>query len=391
MLRPLTKLRARPARKAFLVFAVVLLPSLVALSPAGENGFALYARPFTQSSPSQSAAAEAELQTGIALTRTGRFAEAIPHFLAARRQVADEFAADFNLALCYVAVGQNQAAVPVLQSLITTGQATAAVYNLLTQALIGASRIDEANQSFERAASLDPNNEKLYLLIADSCMDHESYDFGVKVVSTGLQHLPKSARLHYERGVLLSFLDQPDAARKDLQAASELASGTPLAFLAQAQEGLLTADMTKTTAAARAGLRKDPANYVLLAILGQALIREGAAPGQAEFAEARSALEKSVSIRPEYSVSQLALGQLELLGGQTDAALEHLTKAQQLAPDNPAVYSQLAAACRRRGNLKEAERNLAVLAGLNRRQAAKYKLDPPDHKGSYIGSLSKTD
>ena len=327
-----------------------------------------------------------ELQDGIHLTRQGRFAEAIPHLLAARKLASNDFAADFNLALCYVATGQNATAVPILQSLAKGEHATASVYNLLTQALIGASRLEEAATAFKHAVALDAKNEKLYLLVADSCMDHESYDFGVKVATTGLEHLPKSALLHYERGILLSFLDQPDAARKDLQAASRLAPSATVAFLAEAQEGLLDADMAQAVRAAREGLRKEPDNYVLLTILGQALIRQGAAPGQPEFAEAQSALEKSVAERPEYSSSQLALGQLELMAGRIDAAVEHLNKARQLAPDNPAVYSQLAAAYRRRGNLEESEKALAVLASLNRQQAAKYKLDPPDHKGSYIGS-----
>ncbi len=333
--------------------------------------------------------AEAELREGIRLTRQGRFHDAIPHLLAAQGHVSNGFAADFNLALCYVATGQNQAAIAILQSLVNSGRATAAVDNLLTQALIGASRIEEATTAFEHAVALDPKNEKLYLLVADSCMDHGSYDFGLKVASTGLQHLPKSARLHYERSILLSFLDQPDAARKDLQAASELAPGTALSFLAQAQEGLLNADMAEAVSAAREGLQKEPGNYILLTILAQALMRQGVTPGQPEFAEARTALEKSIAERPEYSVSQLALGQLELMAGRIDEAVKHLSKARQLAPDNPAVYSHLAAAYRRRGDLEQAEKALAVLAGLNHQQAAKYKVDPPDHKGSYIGSSSK--
>ena len=50
-----------------------------------------------------SASAEQELQTGTELTRQGHFREAIPHFLAAQGRVSNEFAADFNLALCYFA------------------------------------------------------------------------------------------------------------------------------------------------------------------------------------------------------------------------------------------------------------------------------------------------
>src|SRR5207244_6610638 len=162
------------------------------------------------------AGAEAELREGIRLTRQGRFHDAIPHLLAAQGHVSNGFAADFNLALCYVATGQNQAAIAILQSLVNSGRATAAVDNLLTQALIGASRIEEATTAFEYVVVLDYKNEKLYMLVADSCMDHGSYDFGLKVASTGLQHLPKSARLHSERSILLSFLDHARAASEGL-------------------------------------------------------------------------------------------------------------------------------------------------------------------------------
>jgi len=330
--------------------------------------------------------AEAELSEGIRLTRQGRFHDAIPHLLAAQGHVSNGFAADFNLALCYVATGQDQAAIPILHSVLSTGHATASAYNLLAQAQIGASQPEEAFKTFERAVALDPKNEKLYLFLADSCMDHKSYDLGVRFIDLGLRHLPDSARLHYRRGILLSFLDQPDNARQDLKLASKLAPGTAISFLARAQEGLLNGDMPQAIQAAREGGRKEPGNYILLTILGQALIRQGASPGQQEFNEAQTALEKAVAERPEYSISQLALGQLELMAGRPDQAIEHLIKARQLAPDNPSVYSQLAAAYRQRGDLQEAEKMLAVLAGLNRQQAAQYQLDPPDHKGSYIGS-----
>jgi len=330
--------------------------------------------------------ANTELQTGVDLARQGRFSDAIPHLRAAQGRVSNEFAADFNLALCYVATGQNQAAIPLLRSVLSAGHTTAGVYNLLAQALVGVSQPEKALQAFERAVALDPTNEKLYLLLVDSCLDHASYELGLKVSDTGLRHLPGSARLHYQRGVLLSFLDRPDNARQDLKLASELAPGTTISFLAEAQEGLLDGTMPRALSAARGGLGKEPENYILLTILGQALIRQGVSPGQAEFSEAQTALEKSVAERPDYAVSQLALGQLYLMGDRLGEAITHLEKARRLAPENSSAYSQLAAAYRRHGDFQEADEMLAVLAGLNRQQAAKYKLDPPDHKGSYVGS-----
>src|SRR5438105_6468796 len=86
--------RARPAA----LFLASTLPG-VALAqrqqgPPGSRG--------EQSAQEATPQAEVELETGITLTRSGRFAEAIPHFLAARGHVSSEYAAEFNLALCYV-------------------------------------------------------------------------------------------------------------------------------------------------------------------------------------------------------------------------------------------------------------------------------------------------
>ena len=327
-----------------------------------------------------------ELQRGIELTRQGRFREAIPVLLAARSHIPNRFAAEFNLALCYVATGQDPAAIQVLQSVLRGGHTTAPVYNLLAQAYVGVAEPERAWEAFQQSATLEPTNEKLYVFLSDACMDHGSYDLGLKVVSLGLEHLPKSARLHYERAIFLSFLDEPDEARKELQLAAELAPGSTISSLAMAQKGLLDGNMPQAIDAARKGLRKEPENYILLTILGQALIRNGAGPGQPEFDEARKSLEQSVAGHPDYSVSQLALGQLMVLARNVNEAIPHLEKAKQLAPDNPSAYSQLAAAYRQQGSLKESEAMLAKLASLNTAQAGKYKLDPPDHKGSYIGS-----
>ena len=369
---------------AFTVIALsVFLPSL---SGGAQSIFQVSSTQEGQGAQYNDAGANTELQTGIDLARQGRFSDAIPHLLAAQGRVSNEFAADFNLALCYVATGQNQSAIPLLHSVLSAGHTTAGVYDLLAQALIGVSQPEKAFKAFQRGVALDPTNEKLYLLVVDSCMDRASYDLALKVVDTGLRRLPGSARLHYQKGILLSFLDRPDNARQNLKLARELAPGTTISFLAEAQEGLLDGTIPQAISAARDGLRKEPENYILLTILGQALIRQGVSPAQAEFNEAQTALEKSVAERPNYAVSQLALGQIYLMGDYLSEAITHLEKARQLAPDNSSAYSQLAAAYRRRGDLQEAEKMLAVLAGLNREQAAKYKLDPRDHKGSYLGS-----
>ena len=70
---------------------------------------------------------------------------------------------------------------------------------------------------FKRAVVLTRLNEKLYLLVADACTDRQNHALGLKVVDLGLKNLPRSGRLHYERGVLLSLLDQFDQAKSVFQ------------------------------------------------------------------------------------------------------------------------------------------------------------------------------
>lgn len=339
-----------------------------------------------QSQTKTSARAESELQTGVALTQQGHFPEAIPHFLAAQGRVFDEYAESFNLALCYVATGQFNPAIQLLSGLKNTGHATPAVNNLLAQAYIGTNRDREAFNTFEQAVKQTPHNRNLYLFVADACMDHQSYDLGLQVLNIGLQHLPHSSRLHYERGVFLSFENEPDPAMTDFDLASKLAPGSDISYMAAGQKALLEGNIPEAIRITHEGIQKGHENYILLAIFGNAVTLSGDSPNQPEFAEAEAALEKSVTERPDYAVSQTALGELYLMAGRVNDAVTHLDAARKLAPGDTSVYSHLAIAYRRQGDAKKADRMLAILATLNQQQTAKYKTGSPGHKAGYVSS-----
>ncbi len=335
-----------------------------------------------------SATAEVELQTGIALTQQGRFSEAIPHFVAARGHVSnqDKYAANFNLALCYVGTSQFNDAIQVLDALKASGGGTAAVNSLLAQAYIGSGQDKEAFNAFRQAVKQTPQDETLYLLVAEECMDRQSYEMGVDVLNIGVQHLPDSSRLHYERGVFFSFQNAPDPATTDFDLAERLAPGTDISYMAAGQKALLEGNISEAVRVTREGIQKGHHNYILLAIFGNAVAHSGAGPDQSEFREAQAALQKSVAERPNYAVSQSALGELDLMEGRIDDAIMHLEAARKLAPGDASVYSHLAIAYRRKGDVQKAERMLTMLAGLNQKQAAKYKSDSPDHRAGYVSS-----
>ena len=337
----------------------------------------------SQLSSATDSIAERELRQGTTLSRQGAFAEAIPHLLAARGHVANEYAASFNLALCYVGSGNSAKAIPVLEELRHNAHDDAGVNNLLAQAYVGESQGEKAVEALQRAASFTPTNEKLYMFVADACMGKQDYALGLRIVDLGLKNLPDSALLHYERGMFLSSLDQFDKAKNDFELAQKLAPDSEIAFDAGAQQAMLAGDVSGAIRIARTGISKGHEDFMLLALLGEALLRSGAAPGRPEFEEARQALEKSVNLRLSYSGSQLALGKLHLLEGRTSDAIAHLEVARQLSPDNPAVYSQLATAYRKADDLPKAQDALAILAKLNQEQAEKIRTAPEDRKPGY--------
>ena len=146
---------------------VLVSVSLGLLAQVGQNRRFQMPQPAKAQAPSDRPArepesqAEEELQKGTALTRTGSFAEAIPHLLAARGRAANDYAASFNLSLCLVATGQPTQAIPILTALRAAGHDNADVNNLLAQAYIGDGQNQKALEAFEQASKLAPENEKL--------------------------------------------------------------------------------------------------------------------------------------------------------------------------------------------------------------------------------------
>jgi tetratricopeptide (TPR) repeat protein len=328
---------------------------------------------------------EADLQKAIALTRSGKFNEAIPLFLAAEGRVSNVYALNFNLALCYVGAGQYPSAIALLNELRSNGLSNANVENLLTQSLLGDGKPEEAFTAFERASSLAPNDEKLYLYVSESCMGHGYFDMGLKVVEAGLKRLPRSAALVFEHGILLARLDFIDDAMRELQKVTELAPDSDVAYIAAAQKSLFESNVDEAVRIAREGIHKGKQHFMLLALYGESVMLSGAEKGSPELAEARAALEQSVALSPTYVSARMSLGKLCLVEGRIDDAIEHLNVARELDPKNSAIYSNLAAAYRRKGDTARAEEILAILAELNKAEVERIRNAPGDRKASYMG------
>ncbi len=323
-----------------------------------------------------------EARQAAELTRQGKFQDAIPLFLTALRDAPDDFAIKFNLALCYVALGEFDKAIPLLESL-RGGERNANVENLLAQSYIGTGESDKAFAAVERAAEANPGDEKLYLYIADACNAYADYGLGLKTVELGLETLPRAARLHYQRGVFLTFLEAPEEANRAFDEAIHLAGGDSIGYVAAGHKNLFNGSVAEALRAAREGVREGKADFLLLTFLGDALIRTGVAPGDPGLTEARSALEQALTERPSYSPALIVLAKLDLLERRWSDAIARLETAREREPRNPTVYSNLAQAYRLSGDPQRARQILAILAEINREQVERIRSAPGERKAGY--------
>ena len=179
--------------------------------------------------------------------------------------------------------------------------------------------------------------------------------------------------MHYERGILLSQIDEFDQSKSNFALARKLAPESEIGYLAAAYEELYAGNMPETIAAAREGIRKGFGNYILLTILGEGLMRSGITARQPEFSEAQIVLERAVAIQPNDPNSQISLGKLYLIAGRLNDAITHLERAN------------LAKAYQRRGNSDDAQDALTALAALNQAQAEKIGEASGDRKAGYAG------
>jgi predicted Zn-dependent protease len=376
------------ARHVALIAALILAPSLHAQAPprgqppAPEKGVGASSPP--DQPDTRRAEAEQHLRDGTALTSNGQFPQAIPHFLAARDVLAGNFALEFNLALCYVGTRQFPEAIRILSRM--RGRRSG-VQNLLAQAYIGARQPEAARKAFVEAVAISPKEERLYLQVSEACFDEGLYSLGLEVLTTGLANLPDSASLHFERGIFRVQQDDNQSANADFQTAQTLAPNSQIAAIAAAEQAFIAGRMEDVIRSARAGIRSGYTHYLLLTMLGEALLRNGATPDTpADFQEAQEVLEKAVAEQPGYPSSHIALGRIYLALGRVPDAVAQLEAGRRLDPRNKAVYPPLATAYRRSSQPEKAEEAIAALATLNREDADRTRTAEGGHAGYLSGN-----
>jgi tetratricopeptide (TPR) repeat protein len=312
--------------------------------------------------------APSQFALGLALARHDLSREAVPYFQAIAEAHPESYDAAFNLALCAMQSGEFTLAIDTLQEAVRNGHETAELDNLLAEAYAGNKQIQPAIDALRKATRLAPEDENNYLDLAALCANYDAYDVGLEVLDVGLRYHPQSDRLIFQRGVLQAMKNKFDLAEKDFQLAASLAPNKNLSYVALGVSYMQTGKLPEAIQSLRQRTKEKPNDPLLHYLLGDALIRSGAAPGDATFTEAKAELETSVRLKPDLAASQVDLGKIYIKESRWDDALQHLERARQLDPRDKTAYSQLAIVYRRTGKSQLASAALATLNQINEQE-----------------------
>jgi tetratricopeptide (TPR) repeat protein len=291
--------------------------------------------------------AQSELALGISLAQAEMASQAIPYLQAACDRLPDSYDAGFDLTLTAVEAKDFSTAIKTAESLIQHDHDTSELENILAGAQEAQGHTQLAVNGYRKAIALDPTDENNYLDFASLCIDHSAFEDGMKVITVGLDEHPKSERLTFMRGILYAMQDHFELAEKDFQEASLLAPQSDFGDVGLGITYLEIGNSDKAIQILHERLRQKPNDANLLYLLGEGLLRSGAAPGQPSYAESQTALEKSVRINPKLCLPHVSLGTIYLDENRLPEAAEQFEEARSIDPSEKSAYSHLAVAYRR--------------------------------------------
>jgi tetratricopeptide (TPR) repeat protein len=322
------------------------------------------------SAPADRLTHQSQFALGAGLAAAGLAERAIPYLMAVPQSGPGAYDAAFDLALCYLNLKQYPAAIDALKRLIDNGGETSEADNLLAEAYEGNHETQPAIDALRKAIALAPDDDDNYLDFAALCMDHQDFDAGLRVLDTGLRVHPNSDRLLFERGILHAMRDNFQLAELDFRKAALLAPEKSSSYKGLGVLYLETGNAAQAIETLRKRLRVTPNDPDLLYLLGEALLKSGARPGDEAYRQAQTALESSVKLNPRLCLPHVSLGRIYLEEDRATEAVAQLEQAREIDPNERSTYWQLAVAYRKLGQTGKQREALSTLKGLNNQERA---------------------
>ena len=273
-------------------------------------------------------------------TREGKHADAVRHLQQAqmliRYQTQSEAAAvRNNLAAAYIAAGEYDKALPILQDLMKGKKINALYEYNLGRCYLHTGDPRTARELFRAALTRRPNFVDAIVGIAESCEAEDRFPDAAEAYRLALSLFPKSPELHLALGVALKKNGEIDAAMREFGTAlamnPQLAAARGNLGVAYALRGDYTAARTNLEAA----LAMNPALRDAQNALGMCYAMQKDIPAaRAKFAEILAADSNNTE-------ALLNEGILFHQEGNVDAARERFARVLQIEPQHKRAKSFL--------------------------------------------------
>jgi len=286
---------------------------------------------------------------GFCLVNTGEPEKAIPVFEQLSTLLPDRTYPKYDLAVVLVETKQDDAAIKVLEPLLTSDQADPELLSLASEAYEAAGNTVQAVALLRQAIVLSPSNANYYNAFVMLCLNHESFQVGVDMVNAGLQRIANDPSLYISRGLLYAQLAQYDQAEADFNTAEHLDSAQSLSAYAE-DIVKLQKDMAGKSnpddalLGVRAQLKAHPDSPLLHFLLAKLLVYREADTDKKTSDEAiRSAL-LAVKLKPDLVEARDLLAGIYSRSGQYNLAIEQCRLALKDSPnDETAIYHLIVA------------------------------------------------
>lgn len=306
---------------------------------------------------------ELALRLGVLLGEQGLYRESSAAFGDLLARGYDSPSLRYNLGLAEYLGGDYAAAIRTLEE-VRSRNPSADSLNVLAHAYAKSRRTQQAIDTLREAAGLDPTGENNYLDLANLCMDSGAYSLASEVIQAGLEHVPGSAKLRFELGLIRALSGDFPAAQAEFERAAELEPRSDLPAAAMELAAIQQSRLPEAIRDLREKVRRNNGSGVLWYLLGAALIRGGAQEGDREHAEAVAAFQQAMRCNPRLLYPYIELAKIYQRADRVQDSLPLLERARELAPSAHAPYYLLASAYRKLDQPKRAGDMLARLQKL---------------------------
>ncbi|WP_329585508.1 tetratricopeptide repeat protein [Kitasatospora sp. NBC_01250] len=226
------------------------------------------------------------------------------------------------------------------------------------QVLTGLGRLDEALEEYRAVLAVDPSYPEYHFDLGNLLRRMGREQEALEAYERALRLGPPFPEVFYNRGDVRNAAGDVEGALADFGYVLELDPGFVDAYVNRAGIRLDLEDVDGAERDALAGLKREPGNAYLRAVLGHVhAARE-------EHTAAREAFDRALAADPDLVAALCGRAAVAHQLGDADTALADLRHAVELAPDDPGVRYNHAFALRSAGRWDAALAELDIAAEL---------------------------